>query len=47
MNPRVEKVSDFVDGTGFLGDKGSWTKPFEVAYQHKAGIAETAYKKLD
>ena len=24
----------------------AWTKPFEVAYQHRAGLAETAYKKL-
>ena len=30
----------------YLGKKISWAKPFEVAYQHRAGIAETAYKKL-
>ena len=32
--------------TKYLGSMISWTKPFEVAYQHRAGIAETAYKKL-
>ena len=30
----------------YLGFMIAWTKPFEVAYQHRAGLAETAYKKL-
>ena len=30
----------------YLGSLISWVKPFEAAYQHRAGLAETAYKKL-
>ena len=30
----------------YLGSMISWVKPYEAAYQRRAGLAETAYKKL-
>ena len=30
----------------YLGSMVSWTKPFETAFFHRAGLAEEAYKKL-
>ena len=30
----------------YLGSLISWLKPFDVAFMHRAGIAETSYKKL-
>ena len=37
--PRATKVK-------YLGSMISWDKPFETAFQHRLGVAETAFKKL-
>ena len=44
----------FLDGTPvptttqikYVGSMISWTKPFDVAFKHRAGLAESSYKKL-
>ena len=51
---RVPPRIIFKDGTAvptttqikYLGSMISWSKPFEVAFKHRAALAETAYKKL-
>ena len=30
----------------YLGNLISWVKPFDTAFKHRAGLAETSYKKL-
>ena len=39
---RVEVVSS----VKYLGSLISWHKPFETAFHHRLGVAETAYKKM-
>ena len=51
---RPQNTLRFRDGTPvptttqikYLGSMISWDKPFETAFKHRAGIAESAYKKL-
>ena len=55
MDPRKPPPKlKFSDGTTvqtttqvkYLGSMISWDKPFEVAFRHRASVAETSYKKL-
>ena len=55
MDPRKQPPKlKFSDGTSvqtttqvkYLGSMISWDKPFEVAFRHRASVAETSYKKL-
>ena len=51
---RATTTVKFSDGTSvptttqvkYLGSMITWIKPFETAFQHRAALAETAYKKL-
>ena len=37
---------EVVDVVKYLGSMISFNKPFEVAFLHRLGVAETAYKKM-
>ena len=40
------EVVEVVTVAKYLGSTISWNKPFEIAFQHRLGVAETAYKKM-
>ena len=52
---RPQSTIRFRDGTPvqtttqikYLGSMISWDKPSEVAFKHRAGLAESAYKNSD